>query len=674
MELVEEVRSLRESLIEHNYQYYVMDDPTVPDSEYDRLFKRLTEIESERPELVTPDSPTQRVGDVPLEGFSQVAHHQPMLSLGNAFNDQDLEDFVRRVLDRISNPGPIGFACEPKLDGIAVSLLYERGIFSRAATRGDGQTGEDITANVRTISSVPLRLRGSGHPLMMEVRGEIIMTRSGFDKYNAAALERGDKPFVNPRNAAAGSLRQLDSRITASRPLDIYCYAVGHVDQGSLAETQQGRLQQLRDWGFRVNPEIRFAANPTEMIAYHADILQRRNDLGYEIDGVVYKVDSLEMQSRLGQVSRAPRWAIAYKFPAQEEMTTVNDVEFQVGRTGSITPVARLEPVHVGGVTVSNATLHNMDEVERMDVRVGDTVVIHRAGDVIPKIVRVLADRRPPDARRITLPDVCPVCGSEVLRPEDEAVARCTGGLFCQAQTKASVKHFASRGAMDIDGLGDKLVEQMVDLGLIQTIADLYDLKVEDIASMDRMGGKSAANLIEAIETSKETTLQRFLYGLGIREVGEATALNLARELGTIGRIQSADEDQLQTVTEVGPIVTRHIVAFFSQQHNRDVIERLVNAGVNWPVTEPSAEITEQPLQGRTFVLTGTLSTMGRNDAKAFLQTLGATVSGSVSKSTSTVVAGENAGSKLVKAEALGVPIIDEESLIALLKEYGVTP
>ena len=667
-----EIESLKIALTEHNYRYYVLDDPSVPDAEYDRLFRRLQQIESEHPELITSDSPTQRVGDRPLAGFEQVTHYQQMLSLGNAFNSEELGDFVRRVQDRLDTTSNIKFACEPKLDGIAVSLLYEEGELTRAATRGDGQTGEDITANVRTIQSVPLRLRGGGHPSILEVRGEIIMTRDGFESYNARAVENGEKPFLNPRNAAAGSLRQLDSRITSFRPLDIYCYAVGHVDGGQLADTQEGRLLQMRDWGFRVNQEIRFAANTDEMIQYHSGILERRNDLGYEIDGVVYKVDSIDQQNRLGQVSRAPRWAIAFKFPAQEEMTQVKDIEFQVGRTGSITPVARLEPVHVGGVTVSNATLHNMDEVERMDVHIGDTVVIHRAGDVIPKIARVIEDQRPDDARRVTLPAACPVCGSDVIRPEDEAVARCTGGLFCQAQIKASMKHFASRGAMDIDGLGDKLVEQMVDQGLVKDISDLYSLQVEQIAAMDRMGGKSAENLVRALEASKDTTLQKFLYGLGIREVGEATALNLSRELGSIDAIEAADIDRLQEVTDVGPIVARHIVTFFTQPHNLEVVQKLLDAGICWPAVEVSARESEKPLEGRTYVLTGTLSTMGRNEAKVYLQDLGATVSGSVSAKTFALVAGENAGSKLTKAESFGIPVLDEENLIDLLKEFGV--
>ncbi len=674
MDAVDEIKQLRNELQAHNYRYYVLDDPSVPDAAYDRLYRRLADLERQHPQLITPDSPTQRVGDRPLDAFVQVDHYQPMLSLGNAFNEEDLEEFDRRARDRLAIDTAIRYACEPKLDGIAVSLVYEAGMFVRAATRGDGRTGEDITANIRTVKAVPLQMRGTGYPALIEVRGEVLMTKDGFDRLNAAARERGDKVFVNPRNAAAGSLRQLDTRITASRPLDIYCYATGHVEGGALSDTHEERLNQLRGWGFRVNPEVRFAACIADMTGYHKTILARRDKLPYEIDGVVFKVDRIDWQSRLGQVSRAPRWAIAYKFPAQEEITRVNGIEFQVGRTGAVTPVARLEPVYVGGVTVSNATLHNMDEMERLDVHVGDTVVVRRAGDVIPQIVRVLEERRPKDAVKAVLPAVCPICGSEIIRPEDEAAARCSGGLICPAQIKAAIKHFASRGAMDIDGLGDKLVEQMVNQGLIRTMVDLYALDQEEIASMARMGGKSAANLRNALENSKETTLQRFLFGLGIREVGEATALNLATAMKSLDRIREADLETLHNVSDVGPIVAQHIYSFFRQAHNAAVVEGLMAAGIHWPdAPEEAASPDARPLQGQTYVLTGTMETMTRDEAKVRLQQLGATVSSSVSKSTHCVVAGEKAGSKLTKATALGIPVMDEEALTKMLKRHGAS-
>lgn len=669
--LVQQVEQLREQLREHNYHYYVLDNPVIPDVEYDRLFRQLQELERAHPELITRDSPTQRVGDKPLDEFAQVQHRVPMLSLDNVFNDEELVAFDRRVRERLETEDDIEYVCEPKLDGLAVSLRYENGEFVQAATRGDGQTGEDITQNIRTIQSIPLRLHGTGYPATLEVRGEVFMPKAGFDELNRRAAEKGDKVFANPRNAAAGSLRQLDPRITAQRPLDMYCYGVGYVDGGELSDTHFGNLQLLKQWGLRVNGEIRLARGVQALQQYHDDILARRNALAYEIDGIVYKVNAIKLQKELGFVSRAPRWATAHKFPAQEEMTRLLGVEFQVGRTGAITPVARLEPVFVGGVTVSNATLHNMDEVTRMDVRVGDTVIVHRAGDVIPKVVKVVLDKRPADAAPVHMPAQCPVCGSDIIKPEGEAIARCSGGLYCQAQVKEAIKHFASRKAMDVEGLGDKLVEQLVDQRLIAHVSDLYRLTVEQVASMERMGQKSAQNLIDALETSKATTLPRFLFALGIREVGEATALTLAQHFGTLANIQRATEDELQQVQDVGPIVASRIAAFFQQSHNLEIITALQAAGVHWSEQEPGAR-TEGALNGKTYVLTGTLTQMTRDEAKDYLQQLGAKVAGSVSKNTDAVVAGEKAGSKLAKAEALGVPVLDEEAFIQLLREQGV--
>ncbi|MEZ5508636.1 MAG: NAD-dependent DNA ligase LigA [Gammaproteobacteria bacterium] len=669
--LVQQIEQLRDQLREHNYHYYVLDNPVIPDVEYDRLFRQLQELERAHPELITRDSPTQRVGDKPLDEFAQVQHRVPMLSLDNVFNDEELVAFDRRVRERLESDDEIEYVCEPKLDGLAVSLRYENGEFVQAATRGDGQTGEDITQNIRTIQSIPLRLHGTGYPVTLEVRGEVFMPKAGFEELNRKAAEKGDKVFANPRNAAAGSLRQLDPRITAQRPLDMYCYGVGYVDGGEMSDTHFGNLQLLKQWGLRVNGEIRLARGVQALQQYHDDILARRNALAYEIDGIVYKVNAIKLQKELGFVSRAPRWATAHKFPAQEEMTRLLGVEFQVGRTGAITPVARLEPVFVGGVTVSNATLHNMDEVTRMDVRVGDTVIVHRAGDVIPKVVKVVLDKRPADAAPVHMPAQCPVCGSDIIKPEGEAIARCSGGLYCQAQVKEAIKHFASRKAMDVEGLGDKLVEQLVDQRLIAHVSDLYRLTVEQVAGMDRMGQKSAQNLIDALETSKTTTLPRFLFALGIRDVGEATALTLAQHFGTLANIQRATEEELQQVQDVGPIVASRIAAFFQQSHNLEIITALQAAGVHWPEQEPGAR-ADGVLNGKTYVLTGTLTQLTRDEAKDYLQQLGAKVAGSVSKNTDAVVAGEKAGSKLAKAESLGVPVLDEAAFIQLLREQGI--
>lgn len=669
--IAQQLENLREQLREHNYRYYVLDTPSVPDAEYDRLFRQLQQLEQEHPDLVTPDSPTQRVGDRPLDAFSQVTHRVPMLSLDNVFNDQELVAFDRRVRDRLKTEDEIEYVCEPKLDGLAVSVLYESGVLVQAATRGDGQTGEDITQNIRTIQSLPLKLHGAGYPSTLEVRGEVFMPRAGFEEMNRRAAENGEKVFVNPRNAAAGSLRQLDARITAQRPLDMYCYGVGFTAGGELAQTHYDNLQLLKSWGLRINTETTLAHGAAELQQYHDAMLAKRNQLAYEIDGIVYKVNSLALQKELGFVSRAPRWATAHKFPAQEEMTELLGVDFQVGRTGALTPVARLAPVFVGGVTVSNATLHNMDEVARMDVRVGDTVIVHRAGDVIPKVVKVVLDKRPEHTQPILMPAHCPVCGSDIVKPEGEAVARCSGGLYCPAQVKEAIKHFASRKAMDVEGLGDKLVEQLVDQGLIAHVSDLYGLQVEPVAAMERMGQKSAQNLIDALEASKATTLPRFLFALGIRDVGEATALTLAQHFGTLENIRNASEEQLQEAPDVGPVVASRIAEFFCQPHNLEIIRALREAGVHWPEQEPAAR-EAGALDGKTYVLTGTLTKLTRDEAKDYLQQLGAKVAGSVSKNTDVVVAGEKAGSKLKKAEELGIAIIDEDAFIQLLRDHDI--
>ncbi|WP_226647601.1 NAD-dependent DNA ligase LigA [Microbulbifer variabilis] len=669
----ERVQALHELLLKANYQYYVLDNPELPDAEYDRRLRELQDIERQYPELLSPDSPTQRVGAEPLSSFTEVRHEVPMLSLDNAFSDEELLEFDRRVRDRLNSKGAIEYACEPKLDGIAISLLYRDGILERAATRGDGTTGEDITKNVRTVGSVPLRLRvGEGianYPAVLEVRGEIYMPKAGFAELNRKAAAAGEKLFVNPRNAAAGSLRQLDSRITAQRPLELCVYGTGLVEGASLPEEHLATLELLGQWGFRVNSEMRVAADIQACIEYHRELGDKREGLPYDIDGIVFKVNSIPLQRRLGFVARAPRWAMAYKFPAQEEMTELLDVEFQVGRTGAVTPVARLKPVFVGGVTVSNATLHNRDEIQRLGVRIGDTVVIRRAGDVIPQVVSVVESKRPKDARVIEFPTHCPVCDSPVESTPGEAVARCSGGLICSAQRKQAIKHFASRKAMDIDGLGDKLVEQLVDEGLLHSVSGLYHLDLEQVAGLERMGQKSAQNLLDALERSKDTTLPKFLYALGIREVGEATARNLARHFGSLESLMAASEEALQEVEDVGPVVAHFVAEFFQQSHAQEEIEALRQAGVHWAVEETGAE--EQPLAGQTWVLTGKLETLSRSEAKDYLQRLGAKVAGSVSAKTHHVVAGPGAGSKLNKARELDIPVMDEEGLMEMLRQRG---
>jgi DNA ligase (NAD+) len=672
--LESEVRELRRTIEAHNYAYHVLDSPTVPDAEYDRLVRRLQDIEQSHPELVTPDSPTQRVGAVKLEAFREVRHARPMLSLDNVFNDAELEGFDKRTRERL-NALDIGvehvpYWAEPKLDGVAISLRYENGELVFGATRGDGATGEDVTHNVRTIRSVPLRLRGSHVPRVFEVRGEIFMPKAGFEELNRRAAQRGEKTFVNPRNAAAGSVRQLDPRLAAERPLEVFFYALGEVSDDALADKneQSEIVKMLKDLGLRTCPEGELVKGVAGCRDYYARIGQKRSSLPYDIDGVVYKVNDLGWQQELGFISKAPRWAIAHKFPAQEEMTVIRDVNFQVGRTGALTPVARLEPVFVGGVTVSNATLHNMDELERKDVRIGDTVIVRRAGDVIPEIVAVVADRRPADARVVTLPRSCPVCGSDVERGEDEAIARCIGGLYCPAQRKEAIRHFASRRALNIEGFGTKLIDQLVDLDIIKTPADLYKLTEAQLADLERLGEKSAQKLMAAIERSKSTSYERFLYGLGIGNVGEATALALAREFSTLRDLLEADEERLQQVPDVGPVVAAAIHAFFHERHNVDVIEALLAAGVHWPVSAPKAA-RESPLQGKTFVITGTLESMTRDEAKARLQALGAKVSGSVSKKTTAVIVGSEPGSKLQTALELNVETWSEEKFRAELGE-----
>jgi len=664
----QEIETLRAQINQHNYRYYVLDDPSVPDVEYDRLMRRLQTLEVENPQFINPDSPTQRVGARPLSAFEEVAHEVPMLSLDNAFGADEMRDFERRIKDRLKSDEVVEFACEPKLDGIAVSLLYEQGQLVRGATRGDGQTGENITQNLRTVPSIPLKLMGSGWPERLEVRGEVYMPKAGFEALNRQAVAAGDKAFVNPRNAAAGSLRQLDSRITATRPLEMCSYSVGLVEGGDLPGVHSDVLKQLHVWGFRINDQMAVVQGIEGCIAYYQALQQTRDQLRYEIDGIVFKVNELAQQRQLGFVSRAPRWAIAYKFPAQEEMTRLLGVEFQVGRTGAVTPVARLEPVFVGGVTVSNATLHNRGEIERLGVRAGDTVIVRRAGDVIPQVVQVVLERRPDDAEVIEFPSQCPVCESDVIRDEGEAVARCSGGLFCAAQRKEAIKHFASRKAMDIEGLGDKLVEMLVDEQLIESVADLFHLNKAAISNLERMGDKSAQNLLDALAKSKQTTLPRFIYSLGIREVGEATARNLANHYGALDALMSARQEDLLTVADVGPIVASHIVTFFQQPHNQEIIQALLSEGLNWPAQKPIIP-TQAPLSGQTYVLTGSLESLTRDQAKARLLALGAKVSGSVSAKTHCVVAGDSAGSKLSKAESLGIQVIDEAGLLALLEE-----
>ncbi len=649
---------LRHTINEHNYFYYVVDDPRVSDGEYDLLFRELQDLEAKYPDLVTADSPSQRVGAIPLDAFAEVVHSVPMLSLNNAFNSQEVEDFAKDLAN-------VEFFAELKFDGLAVSLRYEDGLLVSAATRGDGYTGEDVTANAKTIKVIPLRLRGGNYPAVLEVRGEVFMPKAYFDQLNQKQAARGEKIFANPRNAAAGSLRQLKSRVTAERPLSFFSYAVGVVEGVELPKRHSDVFELLQLWGLPVSLDSQLVTGVAGCLKYYEAILKRREDLAFDIDGVVYKVNDLALQKQLGFVSRAPRWAIAHKFPAQEAITEVNDIDIQVGRTGALTPVARLNPVQVAGVVVTNATLHNQDEMRRKDVRVGDTVVISRAGDVIPAVMRVIFEKRPQESQEFVFPKQCPVCGADVVRVAGEAVARCSGGLFCAAQAKQALKHFASRRAMDIDGLGDKLVEQLIDKGLVKKLVDLYNLTNEQLASLERMGKKSAQNIIAALEKSKSTTLARFIYAIGIREVGESTANTLAKHFGSIEALIATNKQELQNIQDIGPIVAEHIVTFFQQTENINNIEELQAIGINWSPQEANAS-TDNSLSEEVFVLTGSLSQMTREEAKAKLENLGAKVTNSVSKKTTCLVAGEKAGSKLTKAEALGIKIINESDLIKL--------
>ena len=700
---------LREALHEANYRYHVLDAPEIPDIEYDTMLRELEAIEREHPDLIVPDSPTQRVGAKPDSGFAPVRHEIPMLSLANAFESApegedreryaDVADFVRRIEETLDIAEP-EFSVEPKLDGLAISLRFDDGAFVRGATRGDGETGEDVTANLRTIKAIPLRLRGKGWPKVLEVRGEVYMPKAAFEAWNAAALESGDKLLANPRNGAAGSLRQLDPRVTAKRPLAFYAYAVGMVEGGKLPATHSATLKQLHEWGFPVSAEVDTARGFDGLIAYFRRIGEKRAALPYDIDGVVYKLDDYERQRVMGFVSRAPRWAIAHKFPALEESTTVLDIEVQIGRTGIVTPVARLSPVQVAGVTVTNATLHNADQIARLDVRVGDTVIVRRAGDVIPEVLKVIAERRPSNATPWSMPSRCPACDATLERPKkvkrqtksggieyEESVAlACPNGLSCPAQVQGRLIHFASRRAMDIEGLGDRFIEDLVAFGFVHTPADLYALALEDLLEMKRRAderdgttpetvkkGKVATrwaeNLVEAIAHSRDTTLERLLYALGIRDVGEATAKLLARRFGSLDALLAASEEQLTAIPDVGPVVAGHIAAFFAEPHNREVLAALRANGVHWKESAPQSE-EAGPLAGQTFVLTGTLSALGRDEAKTRLEALGAKVAGSVSKKTTAVYAGEKAGSKLDAAKELGIPVHDESALLALLQQH----
>ena len=673
-EFAARLAALREAIRGHDHRYYVLDDPEIPDHEYDGLVRELERIEAAHPDLITPDSPTQRVGAAPSESFGEAVHHIAMLSLANAFDEDEMRAFDRRIRERLDAPPADGCALEytgeVKIDGVAMSLVYEQGMLVRGATRGDGVRGEDVTANVRTIRAIPLKLIGPTVPARIEIRGEIFMTRSGFERMNEAQRERGEPTYVNPRNAASGALRQLDPKVTASRPLSMSCYGSGLVSEDAvLPHRHSDLLEVMAGWGLPVSPHTRVLTDVDACLAYHADIGRRRDSLGHDIDGVVFKLNDLRAREIVGQVSRAPRWAIAYKFPAEEALTRVVGIDVQVGRTGALTPVARLDPVFVGGVTVTNATLHNQDEIDRKDVRVGDTVWVCRAGDVIPEVIRVVPERRPEGSQPFTLPECCPACGSEAVRSEGEVAMRCTGGLVCPAQRKQAIRHFASRRALDIEGLGEKLVDQLVERGMVATVADVFRLEVADLAGLDRMAEKSAQNLGDGIERARRTTLDRLLYALGIRDVGEATAAALATHFGSLEALRDADEDALVEVADVGPVVAASILRFFADARNIEVVDALAGA-LSWEETAPVAagEPAPSPLAGKTFVLTGTLAAMPREDMKRRLQALGAKVTGSVSKRTDYVVAGANPGSKLDKAQTLGIAVLDDRGLMALIE------
>lgn len=663
---------LRNELERANYAYYVLDQPELPDAEYDRMFVELQQIEAEHPDLITPESPTQRVGGEVASGFEPVVHDAPMLSLNNGFEDEDIVAFDRRVCETL-DVAQVDYACELKFDGLAISLRYVDGQFVQAATRGDGTTGENVTENVRTIRSIPLKLKGKRIPKVLDVRGEVLMFRRDFERLNERQREAGQREFANPRNAAAGSLRQLDTRITAHRPLSFFAYGIGVLDGMEMPATHSELLDWYVELGLPVNSERRVVQGAEGLLGFFRAIGEKRDNLPYDIDGVVYKVNRRDQQDTLGFVSRAPRFALAHKFPAQEALTRLQAIDVQVGRTGAITPVARLEPVFVGGVTVTNATLHNEDEVRRKDIHIGDTVVVRRAGDVIPEVVSVVLDRRPEDARAFVMPTHCPVCGSRIERLPDEAVARCTGGLFCPAQRKQALWHFAQRRAMDIDGLGEKVIDQLVDQNLVRTPADLFSLGFSTLAALDRFADKSAQNLLDSLEKAKKTTLARFIYALGIRHVGESTAKDLAKHFGSLDPIMSASVEALLEVNDVGPVVAESIHQFFAEEHNRTVIEQLRAPGrVTWAEGPPAPKAPQGVLAGKTVVLTGTLPNLTREAAKEMLEAAGAKVAGSVSKKTDYVVAGADAGSKLAKAEELGVSVLDEEGMRKLLE--GHTP
>ncbi len=674
----QQAATLRSQLHEHAHRYYVLDEPSIPDAEYDRLFQALQTLEEPYPELRTPDSPTQRVLGKVLDGFTPVRHVVPMLSIRTetdteATGAQAFDARVRRELELTEDAPAIEYAAELKFDGLAINLRYEQGVLVQAATRGDGETGEDVTQNIRTIGQIPLRLKGGDLPAVLEVRGEVYMRRDDFEALNERQREHGDKTFVNPRNAAAGAVRQLDPTIAARRPLSFFAYGLGETQGWAMPTTHSGVLDALAAFGLPVSAERTVAQGADGLVAFHRAIGARRDSLPFDIDGVVYKVNSLALQARLGFVTREPRWAVAHKYPAQEQLTQVEGIDIQVGRTGKLTPVARLKPVFVGGVTVTNATLHNLFELRRKRVRVGDTVIVRRAGDVIPEVVGVVAGERPAYVPNFRMPGHCPVCGSDVVRERGEVDHRCSGGLFCAAQRKQALLHFAQRRAMDIEGLGDKLVDQLVDGGLVRTLPELYKLGLMKLAALDRMAEKSAQNLVDALEKSKHTTLPRFLFGLGIRHVGEATAKDLARHFGGIDRIMDASVEQLLAVRDVGPVVAHSIRTFFDQAHNREVVEQLRACGVTWPEHEPAADPASLPFTGLTFVLTGTLPTLSRDEAKALIEAAGGKVAGSVSKKTSYVVAGTEAGSKLEKAQSLNVPILDEGGLQALLEQASAS-
>lgn len=664
-EVQKTLTELRQKIRLYDYHYYVLDEPLVPDSEYDRCFQALQTMEKQHPELISNDSPTQRVSGAVASSLQPVEHRLPMLSLSNVFSEDELQAFIKRVSEKLAcQEMGLLFTCEPKLDGLAVNLTYEQGNLTHAATRGDGLVGEDITNNIKTIAAVPLTILTTQKPKLIEIRGEVYMPKAGFEAFNQRARQQGEKTFANPRNAAAGSLRQLNSAVTAKRPLAISFYGVGACEGYDLPDSHMQQLQLLRQMGFRVAEETKQARGLDGCLDYYRDMLAKRASLPFEIDGVVYKIDSIPLQQQLGYVARAPRFACAHKFPASEEMTTLLAVDFQVGRTGALTPVARLKPVSVAGVTVSNATLHNMDEIERKDIRIGDVVIIRRAGDVIPEVVSVVNEKRPEHTERIVMPKNCPVCGSDVFKEQDMAIARCSGGLYCKAQLKRMVWHFASRKAMAIDGLGSSLIEQLVDMNLITDVADLYALTHDELANLPRMGDKSAENLLQALQQSKKTTFNRFLYALGIREIGEASARVLANHFSELTALKQATMEQLMDLRDIGPVAASDVLHFFSQQHNRDVIEKLITYGVYWPVPADSARDMSNPFYGKTIVLTGSLTSMSRDEAKAKLLALGAKVTGSVSAKTDFVISGIEPGSKYTKAQELGVSILTEEDFI----------